>query len=75
MITSVREAVANHWFFRKYEMLSFIVRNDYESIHILDADFVIAEDGLYVADELPEEVINAIIVLRNYATKVEATVV
>jgi hypothetical protein len=56
-------------------MLSFIVRNDYESIHILDADFVIAEDGLYVADELPEEVINAIIVLRNYATKVEATVV
>ena len=56
-------------------MLSFIVHTDYESIHILDADFSIVEDGLCVDDELPEEVINAIIVLRNYATKVEATVV
>jgi hypothetical protein len=56
-------------------MLSFVVRNDYECIHILDADFAIVEDGLYVDDDLPEEVINAIIVLRNYATKVEATVV
>jgi|688.fasta_scaffold88251_6 hypothetical protein len=56
-------------------MLSFIVRNDYESISVLDADFAIVEDGLYVDNELPQEVINAIIVLRNYATKVEATVV
>jgi hypothetical protein len=54
-------------------MKSFIIHNDYDNISVLDADFGIAEDGLYVDDELPEEVINAIIVLRKYATKVEAT--
>ena len=62
-------------FLRKKQMKSFIIHNDYENISVLDADFGITEDGLYVDDELPEEVINAIIVLRNYATKVEATVV
>jgi hypothetical protein len=55
-------------------MKTFIIHNDYAEISVLDADFSIVEDHLPVDDEIPEEVINAIIILRKYATKVEASV-
>jgi hypothetical protein len=55
----------------------FRARNDYAAIDISDADFVLtSQDDSYeiVDQELPEEVLAAIGVLRTYAAKMESVV-
>lgn len=52
----------------------FRARNDYAAIDISDADFVLTsdDDSDQVVDrELPQEVLDAIAVLRAYAAEME----
>lgn len=56
----------------------FRARNDYAAIDISDADFVLTQDNdsdEMVDQELPQEVLEAIGVLRAYAAQMESVVV
>jgi hypothetical protein len=53
----------------------FRVKNDYASLDVSDADFVLTQDDdsdEMVDADLPEEVLAAIGVLRAYAAKMES---
>ena len=55
----------------------FRARNDYAAIDISDADFVLTSDDdsdQAVDQELPEQVLAAIHVLRAYAAEMESVV-
>ena len=53
----------------------FRVKNDYASLDVSDADFVLTQDDdseQMVDADLPEEVLAALVVLRAYAAKMES---
>ena len=61
----------------KGNTMFFRARNDYAAIDIADADFVLTTDNdsdQMVDQELPDEVLAAIGVLRAYAAKMESVV-
>lgn len=62
----------------KGNTMFFRARNDYAAIDISDADFVLTQDNdsdEMVDQELPQEVLEAIGVLRAYAAQMESVVV